>query len=143
MRLSVNLGQRALWVGLILAGGIGMAQRVSAKRAAPANISPLVAGEARIRPVFERHEADQRREYSVSLVAEYQDGRGEIWRVRLYEREYRVELEGDVQEIHLKSLAMLDDVVVAVDERQQTYKLNVKSGARLQPKSVIKYPKAL
>ncbi|HRK07725.1 MAG TPA: hypothetical protein PLZ57_08150 [Pseudobdellovibrionaceae bacterium] len=119
-----------------------MAQRVSAKRAAPAQLSVVYTTEVRIRHVFERHELGQRREYSMSLVAELRDGSREIWRVRLYEREYRLDLEGDVQEIHLKALIVRGDEVVAIDERKQMYKVSVRSGLRLEPQAVVRYPKA-
>jgi hypothetical protein len=76
--------------------------------------------------------------YACFLKARKVSAQKEIWKTRLYSRDYNKSLEIDVQDVAIASLKLRGSVLVAVDEDGRDYKVDAKTGKLLSPPKPIR-----
>lgn len=107
---------------------------IHAKRLAPVKIDPIQFKRGSIHSHFARS-SDGFKFYIVM-----KDKAGDLgWRTKIFERMYNKALETDVQDIHLKSLKIEDNVVIATDEKGESYKLDLIYGTLISPTQPNQY----
>lgn len=95
-----------------------------AKRLAPAHIEPIVSKRGTVYQSFERNSDG----YAVYLVSK--DKAGDVrWKKKIFSGMYNKELETDVQDVHLKSLSLVDTDILAVDELGRKYRIDIIDGS--------------
>lgn len=88
----------------------------SAKRSTPKPVTPVTVGAV---------------EYSAPdtamgfVVATDTTSRKELWRVRIYSVNYDKELEKDVQDVFITSLAVNGGALIVTNERKESYSLDL------------------
>lgn len=105
------------------------------KRAAPAEIQPIVSAELIVSQVVS-HETGQT---LVALIATRKAEGTVVWKTKLFQVVYNEKLEKDVQVVHLKSLALKGPILIAEDEKKAIYKLDLDSGRLLEPQEPVVY----
>ena len=96
---------------------LGSVAPVSAKRAAPAPVAPVVADGIRYTAPAE----------AMGFVVATDAGGKELWRVRIYKVDVDPKLEADVQHVFITSLALKDGILTVTNERGGKYALDVKT----------------
>jgi hypothetical protein len=116
--------------------GILMSHAVEAKRAAPAEIKPVL--QKGLIFSYERH-FDHKDHYSVFLICRDIQNARYLWKTKIYEVTTNPDLESDVQDIFLKSLDLKNTLLIAIDENGQEYRVASENGASIQPNNPKPY----
>ena len=97
-----------------------------AKRAAPRIAKPLVVGDIRYQVVHDRYTANNR-PAGIRAYVEAWDVKANksLWKVKVYEIVYDQNLETDVQDVYIESLALDGKKLVATTERKQSYRIDI------------------
>lgn len=107
-----------------------------AKRLAPAEIKPVQFNDYKITSYFSRTKTG----FSVYLRAREKGKKDYVWKTQLFSRRYNLQLETDVQDIHLRSLKLEGRRLVAIDEKGMAYEVNAQNGVLLIPLKSVIYP---
>lgn len=109
-------------------------QYAFAKRVPPTEISDIVYGENKIcfecsanctcTNCFEKADTS----FCACIVSRNKETNAIVWRTQLYEYKYNPNVEKDVQYVFLKTMKLNYDIITATDEKDNTYKLNAKTG---------------
>jgi hypothetical protein len=113
------------------------AMPLSAKRAAPAAISPIEKGGYSY--AYQKELSDDRRLDAMYVVCRSTQTGELIWKTMLYEKHINPALESDVQEIFLKKLSLHGNELAAEDEKKSVYRIDLATGQLIEPKSFNRY----
>ena len=113
-----------------------MTAPVSAKRLAPEEVTPIVSHGRTYEQEFRKADT----QFTILIVAKDKRNGKLLWETEIYKGLYNKSLETDVQEIFLKSMTIENHKIIAKDERGQIYKIDAKTGKRLEPKTPPIYP---
>ncbi len=102
-----------------------LATASTAKRAAPAEVKPLVQGGVSFRA---GHSADENGNRGTVEAVDVNTGK-RLWRVTVYEIAYEKNLESDVQDVFIKKLAIQDRCLLVTTERRETFCIDLKTQA--------------
>jgi len=113
-------------IALLLLGWSHAIELALAKRAAPAQISPVSWQSEVISPVVTR----DNRVFQVTLEARTKNAKKILWKTQLYSIQYNRDLEYDVQEVYLRSLKAENGTIIAEDERGNLYRVDAVNGKK-------------
>ena len=101
---------------------------VLAKRGAPNIAKPVISGGLEYRVVHDRYKENGRpRGIRAFVEARDEKSKQSFWRVEVYHIRYRLNLETDVQDIYISTLKIDASGLSAIDERGQTYIVDLKT----------------
>jgi len=94
-----------------------------AKRGAPAEVLPVTVGNIEYSAP---HRNGTHKQMGFIEARDLKSG-GLIWSRQIYAVKYDLELEGDVQDIFIKSIAVQGNNLIITNERNSEYQLNLKT----------------
>ncbi len=101
-------------------------------RIPPPTIAPIEYNDLRIISEYEITIGNPEGDFSVSVQAQRPGTNETVWKTVLYRITYDPKMEGDVQNVHLKSLTLQHHKLVAEDENGDTYYLDPDTGAFIE-----------
>ena len=113
--------QRLLNIGIILS--ILCISESEAKRAVPSKVLPVQVGSIEYSAP---HRNGSNKQMGFIEARDLKSG-GLIWSRQIYAVKYDLELEGDVQDIFIKSIAVQGNNLIITNERNSEYQLNLKT----------------
>jgi len=113
--------QRLLNIGIILS--MLCISESEAKRAVPSKVLPLTVGNIEYSAP---HRNGSNKQMGFIEARDLKSG-GLIWSRQIYAVKYDLELEGDVQDIFIKSIAVQGNNLIITNERNSEYQLNLKT----------------
>jgi hypothetical protein len=113
--------QRLLNIGIILS--MLCISESEAKRAVPSKVLPLTVGNIEYSAP---HLNGSHKQMGFIEARDLKSG-GLIWSRQIYAVKYDLELEGDVQDIFIKSIAVQGNNLIITNERNSEYLLNLKT----------------
>ena len=100
---------------------LGISESV-AKRAVPSKVTPVQVGS------IEYSAPHGKLQNQMGCIEARKVGSGELlWRRQIYVVKYDPDLEGDVQDIFIKSIAVQGNNLIITNERNSEYQLNLKT----------------
>ena len=112
--------QRLLNIGIILS--ILCISESEAKRAVPAKVMPVQVGS------IEYSAPHGKSQNQMGCIEARRVGSGELlWRRQVYVVKYDPDLEGDVQDVYIKSFKVKGNSLIIINERKSEYQLNLKT----------------
>jgi hypothetical protein len=111
--------QRLLNIGIILS--MLCISESEAKRAVPSKVLPLTVGNIEYSAP---HRNGSHKQMGFIEARDLKSG-GLIWSRQIYAVKYDLELEGDVQDIFIKSIAVQGNNLIITNERNSEYQLNL------------------
>ena len=112
--------QRLLNIGIILS--ILCISESEAKRAVPSKVMPVQVGS------IEYSAPHGKSQNQMGCIEARKVGSGELlWIRQVYVVKYDPDLEGDVQDVYIKSFKVKGNSLIIINERKSEYQLNLKT----------------
>ena len=112
--------QRLLNIGIILS--ILCISESEAKRAVPSKVTPVQVGS------IEYSAPHGKLQNQMGCIEARKVGNGELlWIRQVYVVKYDPDLEGDVQDVYIKSFKVKGNSLIIINERKSEYQLNLKT----------------
>lgn len=112
---------------LMLAIGFGISPNAQhAKRSAPAEVKPVVYQGIRYTAPHWVNENGKRIAGGYVEATDVKTNK-KRWRIKVYATQYDSQVEKDVQDVFITSLAIEKDTLVVVNQRNERYEINLKS----------------
>jgi len=112
--------QRLLNIGIILS--ILCISESEAKRAVPSKVMPVQVGS------IEYSAPHGKSQNQMGCIEARKVGSGELlWRRQVYVVKYDPDLEGDAQDVYIKSFKVKGNSLIIINERKSEYQLNLKT----------------
>jgi len=112
--------QRLLNIGIILS--ILCISESEAKRAVPSKVMPVQVGS------IEYSAPHGKSQNQMGSIEARRVGSGKLlWRRQVYVVKYDPDLEGDVQDVYIKSFKVKGNSLIITNERKSEYQLNLKT----------------